>query len=125
MDLWVWSGNKKAEWRVESQWFASQQKSAQESFKNQDHAHCFFFSIFEEGSITNLFHTVRQLMPHFVWKFWNVCVKVCDVYNLNCGQKRTGSCITTMHPHTRRLLCTSFSPKTIWLPRITLPIHLI
>jgi hypothetical protein len=40
-----------------------------------------------------------------------VCVNVCDVHDLNCGQKRTGSCITTMHPHTRHLLCVSFSPK--------------
>jgi hypothetical protein len=31
--------------RVEAQCFALQQKSAQESFKNQDHAHCFFFYI--------------------------------------------------------------------------------
>jgi hypothetical protein len=38
----VWPGNIKAEWRVEALWFASQQKSGQESFKNQDHAHCFF-----------------------------------------------------------------------------------
>jgi transposase len=35
-----------------------------------------------------------------------------NVYDLNCGQKRTGSCNTTMHPRTRRLLCVSFSPKT-------------
>jgi hypothetical protein len=51
-DNWRWiinlrrrSGNKKAGWRVEARWFASQQKNAQESFKNQDHAHCFFFNI--------------------------------------------------------------------------------
>jgi transposase len=35
-----------------------------------------------------------------------------NVYDLNCGQQRTGSCITTMHPRTRRLLCVSFSPET-------------
>jgi Mn-dependent DtxR family transcriptional regulator len=34
-----------------------------------------------------------------------------NVYDLNCGQKRTESCITTMHPRTRRLMCLSFSPK--------------
>jgi hypothetical protein len=28
-----------------------------------------FFFIFEEWSITNLFHRVKQLMPHFMWKF--------------------------------------------------------
>jgi hypothetical protein len=38
MNLRVWSGNKKAEWRVEARWIASQQKITQESFKNQDHA---------------------------------------------------------------------------------------
>jgi hypothetical protein len=70
-----------------------------------------------------LFHRVKQLMPHFTWKFWNVCVNVCDVYDLNCGQKRTGSCITTMHPRTQCLLYVSFSPKTTWLPQITLPIR--
>jgi hypothetical protein len=35
----------------------------------------------------NFFHRVKQLMPHFIWKFWNICVNVCDVYDLNCGQK--------------------------------------
>jgi transposase len=35
-----------------------------------------------------------------------------NVYDLNCRQKRIGSCITTMHPLTWRLLCVSFSPKT-------------
>jgi transposase len=35
-----------------------------------------------------------------------------NVYDLNCGQKSTGSCITTMHPRTRRLVCVSFAPKT-------------
>ena len=42
--LRVWSWNKKVEWRVEIPWFTSHQKSAQESFKSQDHAQ--FFSIF-------------------------------------------------------------------------------
>jgi hypothetical protein len=46
-----------------------------------------------------------------------------NVYNLNCGQKRTGSCITTMHLRTWCLLCMSFSPKTTCLPRINLPIR--
>jgi hypothetical protein len=27
------------------------------------------FFIFEEWSIRNLFHGVKQLMPHFMWKF--------------------------------------------------------
>jgi hypothetical protein len=27
------------------------------------------FLIFEEWSITNLFHSVKQLMLHFIWKF--------------------------------------------------------
>jgi transposase len=35
-----------------------------------------------------------------------------NVYDLNCGQKRTGSCIMTMHPRNWRLLCVSCSPKT-------------
>ena len=30
---------------MQAPWFASHQKSAQESFKNQDHAHSFFFNI--------------------------------------------------------------------------------
>jgi hypothetical protein len=81
-------------------------KGAQESLKNQDHAHWFLLYL-----ITNLFHRVKKLLPHFTWKFSNVCVNVCDVYDLNCGQKRTGSFITTMHPHTRRLLCMSFFAK--------------
>jgi hypothetical protein len=62
-------------------------------------------------------------MPHFMWKFWNVCMNVCDVYDLNCGQKITGSCITTMHPCTQRLLCVSFSPKRHHYHGSPLPIH--
>jgi hypothetical protein len=46
-----------------------------------------------------------------------------NVYDLNCGQQRTGSCVTAMHPRTRRRLCVSFSPKTTRLPRITLAIR--
>jgi hypothetical protein len=30
----------------------------------------------------------------------------------DCGQKRTGFCIMTMHPHTQRLLCMSFLSKS-------------
>jgi hypothetical protein len=41
-------------------------KKVRKSFKNQDHDHCFFF---EEWSIMNLFPKVKQLMPHFMWKF--------------------------------------------------------
>jgi transposase len=48
-----------------------------------------------------------------------------NMYSLNCGQKRTGSCITTMHSGTWRLLCMSFSRKASWLPQITLPIRSI
>jgi hypothetical protein len=42
-------------------------KKEQESLKN-DHTHCFIL-IFEEWSMTYLFHRVRQLMPPFMWKF--------------------------------------------------------
>jgi hypothetical protein len=72
---------------------------------------CSLFFLYSRSVITNLFHRVKQLMPHFMWKFWNVWVNVCDMYDPKCGQKRTGSCTMTMHLCTRRLLCMSFFAK--------------
>jgi hypothetical protein len=45
------------------------------------------FFLFQEWSIANLFHRVKQLMPHFMCKFWNVFVNICNVYGLNCGHE--------------------------------------
>jgi transposase len=36
-----------------------------------------------------------------------------NVYDLNFGHKRTGSCITTMHPCTQRLLCVFFAKNDV------------
>jgi hypothetical protein len=78
--------------------------------QNQDHAHCFFY--------------IRGVVHHeFVPRgktvnaaFYVEVLKRLDE-RMRCVQpelwaERTGSCITTMHPHTRHLLRFSFSPKT-------------
>jgi hypothetical protein len=52
-----------------------------------------FFHI--KGSVRKEFVLAGQTVPHITVTFYGDCVKMCEDFARNFGDKRVGSCITT------------------------------
>jgi hypothetical protein len=81
--------------------------------QSQEHAH---HSLTSNGLfIKNSSWQAKQSILHTTVTFYCGCVKMCEDFAANLGDKRTGCCITTMHS-----LTLSFSPGNLW-PKTTWP----
>ena len=54
----------------------------------------------------------QQLTRNFIWRSCDVCVNQFAKNDRKNGGMATGSCTTTMCPHTLHTLCSSFWPNT-------------
>jgi len=54
----------------------------------------------------------KQLTRNSTWRSCNVCVNQFAENDQKNGRMATGSCTTTMRPHTLHILCSSFWPNT-------------
>jgi len=59
--------------------------------------------------------TGKQLTRNSTWRSCDVCVNQFAEKNRKNGKMATGSCTTTMRPHTLHVLCSSFWPNTALL----------
>jgi len=56
--------------------------------------------------------TGKQLTRNSTWRSCDVCVNQFAENDRKNGEMATGSCTTTMRPHTLHILCSSFWPNT-------------
>jgi len=61
---------------------------------------------------TSTILTGKQLTRSPTWRSCDVCVNQFAENDRENGRMATGSCTTTMHPHTPHILCSSFWPNT-------------
>jgi hypothetical protein len=82
-----------------------------------------FFGI--KGVVTNNSSwQAKQSIPHSTVMFYDDCVKMCEHFALNFGNKRTHCCIMTTHHLTIPFSPGNFWPKTTWLSSPTHPTFL-
>jgi hypothetical protein len=72
---------------------------------------------------TSFWHT-KQSILHTTVIFYGDCVKMCEEFAPNFGNKRTGCCITITHFLTLPCSPENFWPKTAWLLSPTHPTFL-
>jgi len=70
------------------------------------------FLILTVSYTTSTLPTDKQLTGNSTWRSCDVCVNQFAENNRKNGGMATGSCTTTMRPHTLRNLCRSFWPNT-------------
>jgi len=61
---------------------------------------------------TSTLPTCEQLTRNSTWRSCDVCVNKFAENDRQDGEMATGSCSTTMRPHTLHILCSSFWPNT-------------
>jgi len=72
-----------------------------------------FFFILRVSYATSTLPTGKQLTRNSTWRSCDVCVNKFAENDRKNGGMATGSCTTTMHPHTLHILCSSFWPNTV------------
>jgi hypothetical protein len=72
----------------------------------------------------NLSWQTKESMPHTTMIFYGACVKMCEDFEPNFSDKRTGCWIMTMHRLTLPFSPGNFWPKTTWLLSPTHHTHL-
>jgi len=70
------------------------------------------FLILRVSYNTSTLPTGRKLTGNSTWRSCDVCVNQFAENDRKNGGMATGSCTTTMCPHTLHILCSSFWPKT-------------
>ena len=70
------------------------------------------FSILRVLYTTSILPTGKQLTRNSTWMSCDVCVNQFAENERKYGEMATGSCTTTMLPHTLHILCNSFWPNT-------------
>jgi len=70
------------------------------------------FLILRVSYTTRTFLTGKKLTRNSTWKSCDVCVNQFAENDRKYGGMMTGSCTTTMRPHTLHILCSSFWPNT-------------
>jgi len=70
------------------------------------------FLILRVSYTTSTLLTDKQLIRNSTWRSCDVCMNQFAENNRKNGGMATGSCITTMCPHTLHILCSSFWPNT-------------
>jgi len=60
---------------------------------------------------TNTIPTSKQLTRNSTWRSCDVCVNQFAENDRKNGRMATGSCTTTMRPHTLHILCSRFWPN--------------
>jgi hypothetical protein len=81
-----------------------------------------FFDI--KGIVYKEFILVGQSVLHTTAKFYGDCMKMCEGFAPNFGDKRTGCCIATMHRLALPFSPWNFLTKTTLLSSPTDPTHL-
>jgi len=69
------------------------------------------FLILRVSYTTSTLSTGKQLTRNSMWRSCDVCVNQFAENNQKNGGMVTGSCTTTMRPHTLHILCSSFWPN--------------
>jgi len=77
------------------------------------------FLILRVSYITSTLPTGKKLTRNSTWRSCDVCVNQFAENDRKNGGMVTGSCTTTMSPHIRHILCSSFWPNTAPLCRHT------
>ena len=70
------------------------------------------FLILKVSYTTSTLPTGKQLTRNSTWRSCDVCVNQSAENDRKNVGMATGSCTTTMHPHTLHILCSSFWPNT-------------
>jgi len=70
------------------------------------------FLILRVSYTTSKLPTGRQLTKNSTWRSCDICVNQFAANERKNGGMATGSCTTTIHPHTLHILCSSFWPNT-------------
>jgi len=70
------------------------------------------FLILRVSYTTSTLPTGKQLTRNSAWRSYDVSVNQFAENDRKNGGMATGSCTTTMRPHTLHTLCSSFSPNT-------------
>ena len=70
------------------------------------------FLILRVSYTTSTLPTGKQLTRNSTWRSCDVCVNQFTENDRKNGGTATGSCTTTMRPHTLHILCSSFWPNT-------------
>jgi len=70
------------------------------------------FLILRVSYTTSTLPTGKQLTRNSTWRSCDVCVNQFTENDRKNGGMVTGSCTTTMRPHTLHILCSSFWPNT-------------
>jgi hypothetical protein len=92
-ESWIYEYDPETK-RQSEEWKHSGSPRSKKARKSQSKIKIMFIVFFYIRGVVH--HRVKQLMLHFMLKFLNVCVNVCDVYDLNCGQKRSRQCTLTL-----------------------------
>ena len=74
-----------------------------------------FFFILRVSYTTSTLSTGKQLTRNSTWRSCDVCVNQVAENDRKNGGMATGSCTTTMRPHTLHILCSGFWPNTATL----------
>jgi len=70
------------------------------------------FVILRVSYITSTLPTGKQLSRNSTWRSCDVCVNQFAENDRKNGGMATGSCTTTVRPHTLHILCSNFWPST-------------
>ena len=77
---------------------------------------CYWYFLIPRVSYTtSTLLTGKQLTRNYMWSSCDVCVNQFAENDRKNGGMTTGSCTTTMRPHTLHILCSSFWPNTALL----------
>jgi hypothetical protein len=90
--------------------------------QGQEHAHNFL--LHQKDITENSSWQSKQSVPHTAVTFYGDCLKICEDFAPNFGDKRTGCYVMTTHRLTLQFSLGNFGPKTKWLCSPVHPIFL-
>jgi hypothetical protein len=96
-------------------WFRQTGKKKARQVKNKVKNMLLSFFDIKEMFTENSSWQAKRSIPHTTVTFYSDCLKMCEDFTPNFGDKRTGCCILTMHCLTLSFSPGNFWPKIVWL----------
>jgi len=112
-ESWVYGYDPETK-QQSSQWKGPSSPQPKKGRQVQSKTKVMLLAFFDSEGIIHHEYTPegKQLTRNSTWRSCNVCVNQFAENNQKNGGMATGSCTTTMRPHTFHILCSSFWPNT-------------
>ena len=109
---WVYGYNLEAKQQL-SQWKGPMSPRPKKGCQVRSKTKVMLLAFFDsEGIVHHEYAPDGQLTRNSTWRSCDVCVNQFTENDRKNGGMATGSCTTTMRPHTLHILCSSFWPNT-------------